>query len=340
MRNKYDDDGLLDDVQEEQPAVAEPSASEQQEAPLPMPTPQDKSAEELSLERSLAVLKEIDRVNEELLKKKETLNEHLRDVRRLQNTQSDAIQSMEKLLKKQYDVISDVERYNKEIISKFNAEYTLSGESRQSIRDILSDIVDKMVEDTKDSLSKDLEEFAQRIVDDTKKSLDNIKALYESSTAFLRKEGTELSDRITAMRETILIPKSKFWILAFLSAVLFASGCFCFLSYNNKTDSGSLATMIVAGIFCISTLVLSWYLNSSEDNSKTQKHPAPMTLSFSQVLYWMGVTVMSVVWITIGLTGSYSFSYVEFLAYLYAASVGSNFISLLLQYLANGILRR
>ena len=199
MRNKYDDDGLLDDVQEEQPAVAEPSASEQQEAPLPMPTPQDKSAEELSLERSLAVLKEIDRVNEELLKKKETLNEHLRDVRRLQNTQSDAIQSMEKLLKKQYDVISDVERYNKEIISKFNAEYTLSGESRQSIRDILSDIVDKMVEDTKDSLSKDLEEFAQRIVDDTKKSLDNIKALYESSTAFLRKEGTELSDRITAM---------------------------------------------------------------------------------------------------------------------------------------------
>ena len=98
--------------------------------------------------------------------------------------------------------------------------------------------------------------------------------------------------------------------------------------------------MIVAGIFCISTLVLSWYLNSSEDNSKTQKHPAPMTLSFSQVLYWMGVTVMSVVWITIGLTGSYSFSYVEFLAYLYAASVGSNFISLLLQYLANGILRR
>ena len=332
MRNKYDDDGLLDDVQEERPAVAEPSASEQQEAPLPMPTPQDKSAEELSLERSLAVLQEIDRISEELHQKQTALKEDLKDIRYLQSVQEEVMRNMEKMVKKQHDVVADMERYNKDVINNFNHYYTFSEEGKQIIMDVLNRIVLKLISDTKKSLSEDLKVFAKEIVNNTEGSLNALKKAYRASVDEIDADSSKVAEKILSWVDFILIPKPYFGILMTMVTVLFIAGGVGFIGYTTDTESNSYIAVAVAAMFCVATVIYSWYFEKSPEKEKSTI-PKPVRLSFSQALYGIGITVMSTVWLFIYLTKFYTQPYAEILGYLYATVIGSNLISKLLQIL-------
>lgn len=329
MRNKYDDDGLLD-VQEQ--SAAEPSASEQQKNPLPMPTAQEKSADELSLERSLAVLQEIDRVNEELQQKQAALKEDLKDIRYLQSVQEEVMRNMEKMVKKQHDVVADMERYNREVITKFNTYYTLSDEGKRLMLDILNQIVAKLIEDTRHGLSEDLKVFAKEIVNNTEGSLNALKKAYRASVDEIDADSNKVAQKILSWVNFILIPKPYFGILMTVVAVLFIAGGVGFVGYTTDTESNSYIAVAAASMFCVATVIYSWYFGRSPEKEKSTV-PKPVRLSFSQVLYGIEITVMSTVWLFIYLTKFYSQPYAEILGYLYAAVIGSNLISKLLQIL-------
>ena len=324
-RNKYNDDGLLD-----QPAVAEPSASEQQNSPLPMPP--EKSAEELSLERSLAVLQEIDRVTEELQQKQAVLAENLRDVKDKQSVQNQVMERMEKMVKRQHDVVADMERYNKDVINNFNHYYTFSEEGKQIIMDVLNRIVLKLISDTKKSLSEDLKVFAKEIVDNTKGSLNVLKKAYRASVDEIDADSSKVAEKILSWVDFILIPKPQFGILMTIVAVLFIAGGAGFVGYTIDTGNNSYIAVAAASIFCMATVIYSWYFEKSPEKEKSTV-PKPVRLSFSQVLYGLGIIVMSTVWLFIYLTKFYTQPYAEILGYLYAAVIGSNLISKLLQIL-------
>lgn len=324
-RNKYDDDGLLD-----QSAVAEPSASEQQKSPLPMPP--EKSAEELSLERSLAVLQEIDRVTEELQQKQAVLAENLRDVKDKQSAQNQVMERMEKMVKRQHDVVADMERYNKDVINNFNHYYTFSEEGKQIIMDVLNRIVLKLISDTKKSLSEDLKVFAKEIVDNTKGSLNALKKAYRASVDEIDADSSKVAEKILSWVDFILIPKPQFGILMTIVAVLFIAGGAGFVGYTIDTENNSYIAVAVAVMFCVATVIYSWYFGRSPEKEKSTV-PKPVRLSFSQVLYGLGITVMSTVWLFVYLTKFYTQPYAEILGYLYATVIGSNLISKLLQIL-------
>ena len=328
-RNKYDDDGLLD-VQEQ--SAAEPSASEQQKNPLPMPTAQEKSAEELTLERSLAVLQEIDRVNEELQQKQAALKEDLKDIRYLQSVQEEVMRNMEKMVKKQHDVVADMERYNKEAMRKFQTAYTLSKEGEESIFNILNEIVQKMINDTKRGLSEDLKVFAKEIVNNTEGSLNALKKAYRASVDEIDADSSKVAEKVLGWVDFVLIPKPYFGILMTIVAVLFIAGGAGFVGYTIDTENNSYIAVAVAVMFCVATVIYSWYFGRSPEKEKSTV-PKPVRLSFSQVLYGLGITVMSTVWLFVYLTKFYTQPYAEILGYLYATVIGSNLISKLLQIL-------
>ena len=329
MRNKYDDDGLLD-VQEQ--SAAEPSASEQQKSPLPMPPAQEKSAEELSLERSLAILKEIDRVSEELRQKQTVLAENLRDVKDKQSAQNQVMDALERMIKRQHDVVADMERYNKEAMKKFQTAYTLSKEGEDSIFNILNEIVQKMINDTKRGLSEDLKVFAKEIVNNTEGSLNALKKAYRASVDEIDADSSKVAEKILSWVDFILIPKPYFGILMTTVTVLFIAGGVGFVGYTTDTESNSYIAVAVAAVFCVATVIYSWYFGRSPEKEKSTV-PKPVRMAFSQVLYGLGIIVMSTVWLFIYLTKFYTQPYAEILGYLYATVIGSNLISKLLQIL-------
>ena len=301
MGKNYDDDGLLDGIEND-------SLSKQ---PLNTSTPTEKSAEEISLERSLEILKEINRVEGEIQQKQSSLSTQLQSIKTIQSQMSAGLQSMEAMTKRQRDIYADMERENKELIGRFSTVYTISENSKKKISDVLGTIVQTMVQEVTEKFKSQITTIAETLVKETDDKLTELSSSYEEKFGRVKDKHDEIiddlnkkkyaiDDEITERTGMICVPKSRYWTLALLTLLLFAAGEI-FL-YNPLTDVFNKTTAsIIIGIISIYLIVITIvkWANSDDD----YRHMRPVKISIGQMLYWMAIVILSVAWITLGVVG-------------------------------------
>ena len=301
MGKNYDDDGLLDGIEND-------SLSKQ---PLNTSTPTEKSAEEISLERSLEILKEINRVEGELQQKQSSLTTQLQSIKTIQSQMSAGLQSMEAMAKRQRDVYADMERENKELIGRFSTVYTISENSKKIISDVLGTIVQTMVQEVTEKFKSQISTIADTLVKETDNKLTELGSSYEEKFGKVKKEHDgiiddlnkkkyAIDDELAERTGQICIPKSRYWTLALLTLLLFAFGEFFLFSPLADVFNKTAASIIIGiiSIFIIVMAIAKWA--KSDDD---YRHMKPVKVSMGQMLYWMAIVILSVVWITLGLVG-------------------------------------
>ncbi len=126
MRNSYDDDDLLQG-DNNQPRQQQPTPEEQ------------------SLQRSMIILKELQRIDNEIQKMSSSQTQQLQKLLELQVRLSAQEKALEAVAKKQHDVYADIVKINDEALSKFSSEYTLSDTNKEKINKVLVGLVDNVV---------------------------------------------------------------------------------------------------------------------------------------------------------------------------------------------------
>ena len=345
MGNIFDDE--LDEYAEQQVNTPTVPASVPTAAPQ-----QQKSAELAEIEQSLEVLKGIKEVQGEMRK---TMSE-LTDM-------TEKAQSISKQLS---DDIREAKPIWDDLLKSFVGTIEVSDESMEKFNEVMLTYANKIVSRSCDLINKavtenvagqfnevanqhiaDFDEKMKKAAESHKTALSNLKKEYEDKINSLENKQGKLLKQAIEEKNRVLMPTSSFWTIICIFGIIILLGFASWFKFWKTPGNDETMTYMVAALFAeliyICTMVYNHYAykedqNKETDKKKAENEPKIYSISLSEAVYIIFLTLASLVyfvWAQLDISSSS-----RLLIYLLPVALASNFLWLVIRGLLYGIFQK
>ena len=335
MGNIFDDE--LDEYAEQQ--VNTPTVP----ASVPTAAPQQKNAELAEIEKSLEVLKGIKEIQGEMRNTMSELKDMAEQTDRLTKRLSQEIKEAkpvyDQLLKGFIDdvIISkeSLEAYDKLMLGYTNKIVSnVCGRIDESVTENISgqfnDVANKHIADFDEKMKKAAESH--------KTALTNLKKEYEDKINSLENKQGKLLKQAIEEKNRVLMPTSSFWTITCIFGIIILFGFASWFKFWKTPGNDETMTYMVAALFAeliyICTMVYNHYAykedqNKETDKKKAENEPKIYSMSLSEAVYIIFLTLASLVyfvWAQLDISSSS-----KLLIYLLPVALASNFLWLVIR---------
>ena len=344
MGNIFDDE--LDEYAEQQ--VNTPTV----QAPVPTAAPQQKNAELAEIEKSLEVLKGIKEIQGEMRNTMVELTAMTEKAESLNGRLTDAVKKAKPI----WD----------NLLNSFVGTIEISDESMEKFNELMLTYANKIVSRSCDLINKavtenvagqftevanqhiaDFDEKMKKAAESHKTVLSNLKKEYEDKINSLENKQGKLLKQAIEEKNRVLMPTSSFWTIICIFGIIILFGFASWFKFWKTPGNDETMTYMVAALFAeliyICTMVYNHYAykedqNKETDKKKAENEPKIYSISLSEAVYIIFLTLASLVyfvWAQLNISSS-----PKLLIYLLPVALASNFLWLVIRALLYRIFQK
>lgn len=311
---------------------------------VPSTAPQPKSAELAEIEKSLEVLKGIKEVQNEMRNTMSELKDMAKTAGSLSNKLTDDISRAKPIWDQLLERFHTTITVSNESLSAFDElmyqhANTVTKKSCQKIENTVTEMLTGKVSDVAEKHISDFDARMKAIDSQHEKALSRLQEEYNSSIKALKDDQEKLMAQAVAEQNRIIVPGSSFWMLGGILVFIIICGFISWLKFSHTPGyDETVSWMIAAGaveIIYYINLTISHFSDKEDNKSKIT---GMFSVSLAQALYIVSLALTAAVyiaWAQMDVSSS-----AGMLIYMLPVVFASNFIWLLIRFVASGIFRK